>query len=238
MIETRPLLSMFLTALLVAAVSACDGFDNPVPWEQSPIADDLVGTWKAVEGQDTGARARVSRAMDDETLGFELTYPEKTESALYPHKYKQRVTFLGNVLGSGSLHVLQVRMDSYDEFDKDGESFWDPATGFMFLRIAPSPENGVHIHRLNGETLGRVAEKALATSGVEIEGEALVRCLSDVSDDLRDSLRAKLNVDPYDELAGIRTCVALRLPSESLEQLSLEHTERVFSGDTTRYVRE
>ena len=69
---------MFLTALLVAALSGCDGFDNPLRWEESPIADDLIGTWKAVEGPDTGVRARVSR-KDNEMLGFELTYPENTK---------------------------------------------------------------------------------------------------------------------------------------------------------------
>ena len=274
MVEPRPLLSMLLTTLFVAALSGCDNFDNPLRWEASTVANDLVGTWKAVEGPDTGVRARVSRT-DDETLEFELTYPDNTESTLEPDQYKQRATFLGDVLGSGALHVLQVKMDSYDEFDKDGESLWDSATGFLFLRITGSPENGVHVHRLNPEVLGRVAEKELAASGLKIEGEAFARCLND---EIRDSLRtrvwidireglddellaevqdalgldqrevaeiqrqsaklAELKVDPYEELSGIRTCVAARLPSESLERVFLLQADRVFSGGADRYVRE
>lgn len=220
---------MLLTALLVAAVSGCDFFDNPLPWEESPIADDLVGTWKAVEGQDTGVQASVSRT-DKETLGFELTHPENTESTLESNRHKQRTTFLGNVLGSGSLHVLQVRMDSYDEFDKDGESLWDPTDGFLFLRIVPSPKNGVRVHQLNSERLGRVAEKELAASGLKIERNAFERCLN---------VNGQISkVDPYEELSHIRDCVVLRLPSESLEQLFLKHTDLVFSGAVDRYVRE
>ncbi len=229
MIETRPLLSMLLAALLVATVSGCDFFDNPLPWEESPIADDLVGTWKAAEGQETGVQARVSRT-DKETLGFELAHPENTSSTLESDRHKQRTTFLGNVLGSGSLHVLQVRMDSYDEFDKDGESLWNRTSGFLFFRIVPSPNNGVHVHRLNSGRLGRVAEKELAASRLKIERKAFERCL-DV-----DSQRSK--IDPYEKLSRIRDCVVLRLPSESLEQLFLDHADLVFSGGVDRYVRE
>lgn len=274
MVERNPLPSMCLTALIVAAVSGCDNFDNSLRWEESPIANDLIGTWKAVEGPDTGVRARVSRT-DDKTLEFELTYPENTESTLEADRFKHRATFLGDFLGADSMHVLQVRMDSYDEFDEDGESLWKPSTGFLFLRIAPSPETGVHVHRLNPETLGRVAEKELAASGLKIEGEAFTRCLSsdirdsfwtktwadigealddELLDEVQDALGldqqavaeiqqesarlAELSVDPYAELAHIRTCVAARLPSESLERLFLLHTDLVFSGGTDRYVRE
>ena len=274
MIEARPLLSMFLTPLLVAALSGCDGFDNPLRWEESPIADDLIGTWKVSKDR-TPECGPGSPARTTKCWRFELTYPENTKGTLQIGQYKQRATFLGEVLGSGALHVLQVRMDSYDEFDEDGESLWDPATGFLFWRIAPSPENGVHVHRFNPEVLGRVAEEELAATGLKIQGEAFAHCLSD---DIRDSLRtrvwidireglddellaevqdalgldqrevaeiqrqsaklAELKVDPYEELSGIRTCVAARLPSESLEQIFLQHTDRVFSGGADRYVRE
>jgi len=275
MVVRSPLLSIFLIAFLVATLSGCDNFDNPLRWEESPIVDELIGTWEAVEGPDTGVRARVSRT-DEQTLGFELTYPENTESTLDADRYKHRATFLGNVLGSGSLHVLQVRMDSYDEFDEAGESLWDSGTGFLFLRIAtPSPEQGVHVHRLNPEALGRMAQTEFAASGVKIKGEAFIRCLSDdvrsslwtktwrdIRKELGDELLAEvhdalgldqeavaeiqqesarlaeLTVDPYAELARIRNCVAHRLPSESLEQILLQHTDRVFSGGTDRYVRE
>ena len=273
MAERSPFPSMTLTALLVAA-SGCDNFDNPLHWDESPIANDLVGTWEAVEGPDTGVRARVSRT-DEETLGFELTYPENTESTLEADRYKHRATFLGNVLGADSVNVLQVRMDSYDEFDEDGASLWDSATGFLFLRISAAAEDGVRVHRLNPEALGRLAEEELAASGLVIDGDAFTRCLgNDIRDslwtktwtDIREELDeellaevqdalgldqqavaeiqqesarlAELSVDPYEELSHIRTCVAARLPSESLERLFVLHTDPVFSGGTDRYVRE
>ncbi|MCY3822061.1 MAG: hypothetical protein OXH52_22355 [Gammaproteobacteria bacterium] len=246
MIETRPLLSMFLTALLVVTMSGCDTFDNPLRWEQSPIADDLIGTWKEAEGN-AGLQAKVSRT-DDKTLGFEVTSPEE-----------RRTTFLGNVINAGSVHVLQVRMDSYKEFDNDGESSADPATGFYFLRIAPSPPNRVKVHDLDVDTMGRVAERELAASDLTIAEEAYARCLRD---SIRDRIWKKAllagllseqeaeaiqrqsakspeaGIDPYPDMARLRTCVAHRLPSESLEQLFLEHADEVFSGETSVFVRE
>lgn len=206
MIERNSFLSLFLTALFVATLCGCDNFDNPLRWEESAIADDLVGDWKAVEGSDAGVRARVYRT-GDKTLAFELTFPEDTEATLKSDRYKQRATFLGNVLGSGSLHVLQVRMDSYDEFDKDGESLWKRSNGFQFLRIALAPETGVHIHRPNPDSLGRAAETELASSGLEIDGEAFARCLGD---DIRDSLWPKTWVSIRGELrAGFQEVLGL-----------------------------
>ena len=59
----------------------------------------------------------------------------------------------------------------------------------------------------------------------------------------RDVLRAfaeipGLEVDPYRELAKMRTCIALHLPSETLGDLLLHHADRVFTEDAERYVRE
>ncbi|MDE0242146.1 MAG: hypothetical protein OXQ84_18460 [bacterium] len=246
MIETRPLLSIFLTALLVATMSGCDTFDNPLHWEETPMADGLVGTWKEIEGRNAGLHARVWRA-DDKTLGFEVTSPDNP-----------RTTFLANVLTAGAVHVLQVRLESYKEFDEDGESPEDPATGFFFVRIAPS-EHGVNIHDLDVDTMGRVAERELAASDVTIPEEAYARCLRD---SIRDRIWKKAllagllseqeaeaiqrvsarspeaRIDPYPDMARLRTCVAHRLPSESLEQLFLEHADEVFSGETSVFVRE
>ena len=265
---------MALIVILAAALAGCDNFDNPLRWKAGPIADDLIGTWKAVEGPDTGVRARVSR-MDDGGLGFELTYPENTESTARSDRDKHRATFLGDVLASESVHILQVRLESYDEFDNDGESLWDSVSGYVFQRISPAPDNGLHLQRLNLDAMGKVAEEEIADSGFKIEINAFTGCLSDdirgslwtkiwtdTREKLDDKLRTKvhaalelgeqevaeieresarfaeLKVDPYAELAHIRNCVALRLPSESLEQIFLKHTDLVFSGGVDRYVRE
>ena len=265
---------MALTLLFMAALSGCDNFDNPLRWDASPIADDLIGTWKAVEGPDAGVRARVSR-MDDGGLGFELTFPENTKSTVRSNRDKHRATFLGDVLASGSMHILQVRLESYDEFDNDGESLWDSASGYVFQRISPAPDNGLHLQRLNLDAMGKVAEEEIADSGFKIEVNAFAGCLSedigdslwieiwsDMREKLGDELRikvqdalelgqqevadieresarfAELKVDPYAELANIRNCVALRLPSESLERIFLLHTDLVFSGGIDRYIHE
>ena len=47
-----------------------------------------------------------------------------------------------------------------------------------------------------------------------------------------------LEVDPYKELAHIRSCIARHLPSESLGEIFLLHTDLVFSGDIDRYAPE
>ena len=47
-----------------------------------------------------------------------------------------------------------------------------------------------------------------------------------------------LVIDPYQELARLRTCVARFLSGESLGQLFSSHADRVFSGGVDLYVRQ
>ena len=223
-----------------------------------------------VEGPDAGVRARVSR-RNDGSLAFELTYPENTKSTAKSGKYKHRAIFRADLLGSGPVNVLQLRMYTYAEFDRDGERFWDSSQGFLFQRVALTTDAGFEVHRLNLDALGKVAEENYAGSDFKIDLESFTECFSedvvtslwlDIWDSLEEESRiklvevletdqeelsgfqqeiarlAELEVDPYAELAHIRNCVTALLPTESLEQIFLQHTDRVFSGGTDQYVRD
>ena len=259
----------------VATLTGCDNFENPVRWEESPLANDLPGSWRAVDGEDAGVAAQVTRQAQG-ILHFELTFPEKTPATSKSDKYKHRATFDAELLGSASVNILQIRMSSYEEFEQDGQSLGTAAgTGYRFRLVTVSPEAGLRVHHLDRTVLGRLAEEAFAQSGLEIDAQAVTSCLSDemtlrvwgefwdkINDQLTDAARADLvaaletggdsvedfergiaeleaiKVDPYKELARIRTCVARHLPSQSLEQLFRLHSDLVFSENPNLYVRQ
>ena len=99
-----------------------------------------------------------------------------------------------------------------------------------------------------------LSEDVVASFGMQAWGNIRSLLGEDALGDIQDALEmdqeerseieqeaaelAKLKVDPYAELAHIRNCVARRLPSEALEQVFLQHTDRVFSGGTDGYVPE
>ncbi len=274
MVELRkrtPTLGVFLLATL--GLVGC-GFEHPLNWEESPAADDLVGSWTATEGTEAGSVARVSRE-DDGALRFELTYPEETPAMSESGKYKHRATFRADLLRSEAVDVLQIRAQSYKEFDERGVSLCCSGTGYQFRRMTLSPEGGLTVQGLDRGMLGKVAEEAFANSGLKMDVQAVTGCLGDelklsisgevwraITEDLDAKVKAELvaaldngddsldefergvekldglEVDPYKELAHIRSCIARHLPSESLGEIFLLHTDLVFSGDIDRYAPE
>lgn len=243
--------------LVTALLSGCENFENPLRWEESPLADDLVGSWNAVEGEDAGTSARVSRT-DDGALRVELNKPDKNE----------RFSFIADLVASESVHVLQVRMDTYEP-----KSDYVTESGFRFLRLTLAGDERLRVQRLDGSRLGKVAENVYTGAGLELSLDTVAGCLGEkltqslwakfwtyMSEQLEDDLEAsvvaalgdeaasdvekelakiaQVKVDPYEELANMRTCIARHLPSESLEQLFLSHTDLVFSGGTDRYERD
>ena len=156
---------VLLTAL---ALSACGNFDNPLRWEPSPLSDDLVGSWKTAEGGEAFV-ARVART-DTQALSFELVFASD-----------RRETFLADFVASESVHVLQVRMDTYQEFKASGEpdnSF--DGRGFQFRRVTLSPEVGsLSVQEPDADVMGRVAEAEFAGSGLEINATTAAGCIGE-----------------------------------------------------------
>ena len=259
---------------LTVFLAGCGGgFDHPLPWSSSARTDDLVGRWRGVEGGHSGVVAVVSK--QDDALHIELTFPEGSKGTFDTKKTKHRATFLADLLARESLHVLQLRLDSYAEFDEHGDALKDSARGYGFRRIELSAEHGLSVRAI-GADLGRVAEDELAAVGVQIDTGSATECVSGnlklglhldfiqgylAEHGVSDSAKAELvsvltagetsladfrrelsdaqkeRVDPYEELAEMRSCIARRLPGDLLGRVFAKHANAVFSGDAHRFVR-
>ena len=247
LIQSIPLIGAML-------LSACQTFENPLNWGESPMAGQLVGTWREAEGED---RVKISR-----TENGALRLEEASSDDGNPPD-----TVIADLLASGSVHVLQVRMDTFSEDGRRPEG-----TGFGFLRVTQGAEDSVLVQGIDVDLFGRVAEEELRGAEMQMQAATVGECVGDKAtqalwgrfwDDLNESLGndlqaqilsaldhktrsdvvkalaalAGLEVDPYRELTKMRTCIALHLPSESLGKLLLHHADRVFL-DVERYVRE
>lgn len=255
MIGSRRLLAEFILLIGAMLLSACQTFENPLNWSESPMAGQLVGTWRAAEGED---RIKVSRA-DNGALRFEEASSDDGDPP---------DTFIAHLLASGSLHVLQVRMDTFSEDGRPPEG-----TGFGFLRVTQGAENSVLVQGIDVDLFGRVAEEELRGAEMRMQVTTVAECVGDkatealwakfwndlkepMGNDLQAQILAALDhqtrrdvvkalaeltgreVDPYRDLTKMRTCIALHLPSEYLGELFLHHADRVFLEDAERYVRE
>lgn len=256
MIRSRRPVAVFILLLGAMLLSACQTFENPLNWSESPLAGDLMGTWRSVESEDH--LIKVSRTAIG-TLQFEVASSDGGDPP---------DTFIADLLASGSVHVLQVRMDTYSEGGRRPEG-----TGFAFLRVTRDAENSVLVQGLDVDLFSRAAEEELrgaemqmpATTVAECVGENVSEALwakfwNDLNEPLGNDLQARilsaldyetrrdvvralaalagLEVDPYRELAKMRSCIALHLPSDTLGKLLLRHADRVFLEDVERYVRE
>lgn len=248
-------IAAFIPLLSAMLLSACQTFENPLNWNESPMAGQLLGTWREAEGED---RVKVSRT-DNGALWFEEASSDDNDPP---------DTFFADLLASGSVHVLQVRVDTYSEDGRRPEG-----TGFAFLRVTRDTQNSVLVQGLDVDLFGRVAEEELRGAQRQMQATTVAECVGDKAtdalwakfwEDLNESLGtdlqaqilaaldyetrrhvvralaeiAGLEVDPYRELAKMRTCIALHLPSGTLGDLLLHHADRVFSEDAERYVRE
>ncbi|MCY4060081.1 MAG: hypothetical protein OXG44_19015 [Gammaproteobacteria bacterium] len=243
---------MFVGTMLL---SACQTFENPLNWSESPMAGDLVGSWRTADGKD---RAKVSR-NDIGELQFEAPSSRGGEMP---------DTWIADLLASGPIHVLQVRMATYSEGGRRPEG-----TGFLFLRVTQGAEDGLLVHPLDVDLFSRVAEEELRESKMQMQAKTVAECAgeklgvalwakfwNELSEPLAIDLQAQilsaldyktlgdvagplaelaeLEIDPYAELAKMRTCIARHLPSETLGDLLLRHADRVFTEEAERYVRE
>lgn len=244
-----------ITLLGALLLSACQTFENPLNWNESPMAGDLVGSWRSADGNDS---IGVSRT-DIGELQFEASSSGDG---------KKPDTFIADLLASGPLNVLQVRMDTYREGGQQPEG-----TGFVFLQVTRHAEHGLLVRTLDLDLFSRVAEQELHGRETQMQATTVAECVSgkvsgalwtkfwnrlseplgadlkaqilaalddETREDLHESLAelAYTGIDPYRELAEMRRCIARHLPSATLGELLLRHADRVFSEEAQRYVRE
>lgn len=245
--------ALLANVVACVALAGCNNFEHALTWDDSTEADGLVGSWRAVEGDDGGTVAEVSRA-DDGALRVHLKQANGNSKA----------KFVADLLATESVHVLQIRMETYEGRDAT-------RNGFQFRR-ATFAGNELIVQGPDVQMLGKLAEEAYTDAGVQMKAETVAGCLGDemtksllglfwgyLSEGLDDDLRAKvltglsdeppakaeaelakladLEVDPYTVLSKLRPCIARHLPGEPLGELFRLYADLVFVGKVDRYVR-
>lgn len=253
--QSRRSFAVVIALLGTLLLTACQTFENPLSWTESPMAADIVGTWRPADGDDI---FEVSRTEVGE-LQFEAPVSGADEKP---------DTFVADLLASGPVHILQVRMDTYSEDGRRPEG-----TGFWFLRVTQGTDHGLLVHELDVGLFSRLAEQELRGRELQMQAATVAECvggkvsgalwakfwdhvseflgtdlqgqiLSALDGETRKDVQKSLveltdaEVDPYRELAEMRTCIARHLPSETLGELLRRHADLVFSEEAERYVRE
>lgn len=162
---------------LAVAITGCDNFENPLTWDESPAAEDLVGSWHGIEGDEAGSVVRVTRA-GDQGLRFEITYPEGTPATAWQDKNKHRAEFRANLLRSESVDILQIEASTYEEYEANGKPLDAAGSGYLFRRVTPLPDGNLSVQRLHRHLLGRVAEAELGHSGLRLDADQVTDCMS------------------------------------------------------------
>lgn len=178
----------------------------------------------------------------------------------------RHVTFGGDVLASNDVHVLQIDMESYEErVREDDEPKRDDGEGYRFVRVVLEG-NTVSFQLIDMEQFARFAETQLGARKVTVSAQAFSKCLNDkvkseidtkllnglLEQDrsaglLTDAGRAEIEsvvqshrlgeVEPYEELQGMRVCIAFLLPGEVLARLFSSEPTESFGGVTIRMAK-
>ena len=212
----RPMLAA--VGLCAVGITGCSHFEHPLTWDESPVANDLLGSWRGIEGGEAGAIVAVSRA-EGQGLRFRITYPDGTSATVRQGKDKHRAEFRADLLGFASVTVLQIEASTYEEYDEEGISLGSAGGGYLFRRVKPLPDGRLSVHRLDRRILGQVAESEFADSGLHLDVEKVHGCLGDelrmfeltqawkaFTENLDSKLKAKViaaldEENPADELA-------------------------------------
>ncbi|MDE0192250.1 MAG: hypothetical protein OXQ90_12920 [Gammaproteobacteria bacterium] len=164
--------------LCAVAITGCSHFEHPLTWDESPVANDVLGSWRAVEGDEAGSIVAVSRA-EDQGLRFQITYPDGTPATVKEGKHKHRAEFGADLLGFASVAVLQIEASTYGEYDEEGRSLGSAGSGYLFRRVKPLPDGTLSVHRLDRTVLGQVTESEFADSGLHLTVDKVHGCLGD-----------------------------------------------------------
>lgn len=179
----------------------------------------------------------------------------------------QRVSFEGRLLAMDDVHLLEVAMDTYQEMDAMDDSISSASErGFQFVQVI-SDGAIAEFRMLDISSLGFVAEADLAEAMIQLAAPKYVACLNDevINGHIASVFKAliadgempdtafsdtslaeleqavadyqSLQVDPFEELASLRTCVTLKLPGERVGELFYDHSQAVFTGPVERIVR-
>lgn len=271
-LQNRVARNMYITRLIFLAFgfllisTGCENFQHPLGWEISQNADELVGNWDRLDGDQIDGIVKVAKT-DDGFLRVEVSDivtnldPQRTD------KEDKIMKFDAQLLASNDVNVLQIHMDTYSEKDGDGNLKFDKQSGFRFLLIDMTDTNtSLEVRSIDKEQLGRIADTELEDSAFTLSGPEFGSCISDelqvgfllsalqdLHKDEEDGIELdsvlleeiaegafqyeNSSFDPFEELNSIRTCVSRKLPGADLEFLFEHHADSIFVGNVIQLRR-
>lgn len=259
--------------LLLVVATGCANFEHPLDWEENANSDALLGSWRTIEG-DGAVEAMVSRS-EQGALEFDIKLVDPSDAATQRISFAAKddaryVKFLGRLLATNDMHVLQIDMTTYRELDRHGDELDGVSNrGYQFARVTlkDDKEPTAEFQRLDVERFAHVAVDTFTESELKMPAMDFVDCIDSeitlglfanvlVPDDDADpppitwddsdeyealeiaaqKFNAK-SINPYEELAELRQCIALKLPGEFVGELFEHHADEVFTGVVERVRR-
>ena len=251
-----------LVVVSVAANSGCNNFESPLTWDESPAADGLLGSWRGVEGDDADTRAEITRSDggsfrvrmfkgegDRHTAEFVADLVASEAVQVLQIRMSTYVKGGNGLHGEVSRHGFRFRRATLTDTDLTLQRL----DGRMLGKLAEEAYSDASI-RLKADTV-------VGCLGDDLTGSLWGLLWRSMSEQLDDDLQAKvlaalgntsssaeleeelakladLEVDPYEELNEMRTCIARQLPSEPLGELLRLYADLVFVGSVDRFVRD
>ena len=250
-----------VVVLSIAALSGCNNFEASLDWDESPAADSFSGSWRSVEGENVGTRAEVTRidggsfqvrvfvgddvepgaafvadlvaAESVQVLQIRMDSYEKGTRSLHGEVSRQGFRFRRASFADDGLTLQRLDIGTLGKLAEEAYA----GTG---IQLKAETVAGCVGEDLMGSLWGGLWSYMLEQLNDDLRAEVLT-ALGDGSPTEVEEELAKLadhEVDPYAELAKMRTCIARHLPGEPLGELFRLFADLVFVGGIDRYVRE
>lgn len=198
--------SLLGISVMFVLVGCGTNFENPINWDESIRSSELLGVWKSVEGAEDPQTVSVSSGVDG--LNIEMIYLNKRTEE------EERATFTGHLRASNELHVLQVNLDTYQEWTSDGETKNIKEEGYVFFRVELDGNN-LLVRDLSFDDFGKAAEEFLQDREIQMDVREVSDCLeTEVQIDVAiKSLPELMNERDWDHIAA-----TLKLEVEDWEE--------------------
>ena len=175
---TRPIVFM---CFLIAVTAGCSNFEHSLPWSQSPLHEELQGSWQSIKGAEDPLKMDIFLNKEG-SLSVDISVDGSVESgnsdSSLPFAEKTRkVVFSGDVVVANGVDVLQIDMKSYEETDGAEKKTGNASKkGFQFLQVL-SEGDSMLFRRLDIEQFARYAEEELLKQGTTLTASKFADCI-------------------------------------------------------------
>lgn len=165
----------------IAATVGCSNFEHPLPWEHSPIHDELVGSWHAVDDSEPPLPIEVIK-HESGALSVEMTVSTAedsvdSDSSQPSDSSIQYVSFQSDVLALNNVHVLQIDMSTYKEHKREeAESGSTDHTGYRFLLVGSKGEL-MTFQQIDIERFARYVEAQFLSERTTLVASEFANCV-------------------------------------------------------------